>query len=341
MYKAWIVVLVAGVIAVAAIAWGITQYRLAEANARQIAQVEAAVQDELAEARARLSDAQRQLAAERDRLNRAELELARLRSAPEEEEQVAVAPMEETPFMAMMGGMPDGMPGPGEGGLPGMVDPSEDGPFGGIRNMLEGEQGREMARMGVRMGINMQYGDFFDDAGLSPERRQRVEEILESMMMDQMTAAMDMWGEEVDFVAMQRQQEAHQRNLRYELSKELNHRELELWDHYENTREERMLANAMDMQLGMFARGLTPENRTIVTDVLVEELRSGSSTTNMFDPAAAVDAQLDAYYRARARLDQALDPEQLAEFDRFVQNMENTMNMQRQFLSSMGSGQGN
>jgi hypothetical protein len=55
------------------------------------------------------------------------------------------------------------------------------------------------------------------------------------------------------------------------LSKILTADEMATWEDFEEHKAERMMEQTYDMQLGMFAAGLTPENKAMVRDVMVDE----------------------------------------------------------------------
>ena len=79
----------------------------------------------------------------------------------------------------------------------------------------------------------------------------------------------------------------------------------------------------------LLAGGLTPENRTLARDVLVEEMMAGGFDPNARENSTGgyVAAQQAAIERARERLAPALSEDQLVHFDNFALDMQEQMAM--------------
>ena len=112
---------------------------------------------------------------------------------------------------------------------------------------------------------------------------------------------------------------------------------LAVWEEYEETKEARVMEQQYEMQLGMFAPGLTPENRELAKQVLVEEMFAVQPEMEQFPSGDAqldsvFDVQLGAYESARERLVEQLDDDQLAQFDRFVDQQQNMLEMASQMM---------
>ena len=112
-----------------------------------------------------------------------------------------------------------------------------------------------------------------------------------------------------------------------------------MFDEYEANKERRMLESGIDVQLSMFAQGLTEENRTAFRDVIVEEMTAQGGWVNnpevYANPGGAIDRQIAAFHAARDRMAPTLDAGQAAEVEAFVRQMDNVMNAQRQFVETM------
>ncbi len=217
-------------------------------------------------------------------------------------------------------------------------------PFGKMfGEMFSGEGGKQMAEFSARMAMDMQYGQFFEDLKLPPGIEQEVREIIIADMTEQMTAAFDALGGEDGPFNPERMQEIQNmeqdstERLRTKLSRVLTPQELAVWEEYEETKEVRVMEQQYGMQLGMFAPGLTPENRDLATQVVVEEMLAVQTEMEQFPSRDAqlesvFDVQLGAYEHARERLAEQLDDDQLAQFDRFVDQQQNMLEMASQMM---------
>jgi hypothetical protein len=284
----------------------------------------------------------------------------RVASLKGEMDQMAAqpAPMPPPPPPSQM---PPPPPAPGMGmippaqGMPGMPPPppaegdGQENLMGAAMKMFEGEQGDAMIRAATGMQIGVMYGDFLDQYGLTPEKRAQVEEILRAHMAEQMRVGMGaMAGASGDPAsqaqAMQEATSALDQSLRDQLAQILSPRELNDWDQYEATREERMIAKSLEMQLNMPAGSMSSEGRDLARDVLAEETfaaiqRTQGANTPAVDPTTAMTqgfaAQSEAVRIARERLTNALSPGDMQAFDRFAESMR----AQQEMVGGMMGGQ--
>lgn len=223
-------------------------------------------------------------------------------------------------------------------------DPQKtDMPFAG---MFKGEKGKEMAKMGASMAVNMQYGDLFNQLQLSPETEQRVKDLITSNMSDQISKSMDAMGNKSSLQDMHKSAKESEAQLRAELSKLLTPEQLALYDQYQQEMPERMLGQSVDMQLSMFASGLSAEDRTQARQVIVEEMiNAGGATDSTGIPANGnmqdhLQKQQAALQRARDRLAETMDADKVAQVDRFVNQLNQIMNMSASMFTNNQS-QGN
>ncbi|MFO7974560.1 MAG: hypothetical protein R6V12_07995, partial [Candidatus Hydrogenedentota bacterium] len=214
-------------------------------------------------------------------------------------------------------------------------------PLEGMVSMFSGEEGKNMARMSAQFSVPTMYGDLFKELNLPPETEAQVREILIDSMAEQISQNFDAMNNEADPEEMRKNMEAHGQKLRDELATVLTANELAIFDEYETNKERRMLESGIDVQLTMFANGLTEENRTMFRDVIVEEMtaegHSMTSPENYANPGAAIDRQITAFRTARDRVAPVITEDQLAHVDSFVQQMENMMSAQREFVESFMS----
>lgn len=212
-------------------------------------------------------------------------------------------------------------------------DGESDGPLGAFGGMFEGESGKAVASMSV----NMAYGDLFTELGLPADIEEKVRDILSSNIAGQMSEGMKGLNDGVSPAELKKMEDEAEANMRTDLSAILNEEEMAIFDEYQATVDERMLGQGLDMQLGMFASGLTGENRALVRDVMVDEFLA--LDTGMRDGSVSFDAesgpmgiQQQALAKARERLAQELDEEQLAHVDRYIQQMQQMAEMAMQFM---------
>jgi hypothetical protein len=123
-----------------------------------------------------------------------------------------------------------------------------------------------------------------------------------------------------------------QNDMLSELESVLGADGVEQFRDYQSVATERMVEQSMDMQLGLFAGGLSQEGRAVVRDVLVEEMLPAQP-----DPAnlgqtsepmnGALDQQRAVFDRALQRLQPALTPEDYMVVQGFVQQQNDILEM--------------
>lgn len=209
--------------------------------------------------------------------------------------------------------------------------------------MFRGERGKSVARMSAQMSLPAMYGGLFKDLDLPSETEAKVRELLIDHMAEDMSRGFEVMGKDPDFDEMRRQREVRGQQLRNDLATVLTADELAVFDAYEADKGRRMLESSLDIQLGMFASGLSEENRNMFRDVLLEEMTAEGDwfmePETYARPEAAMDRQLEAFRMARERVVPAMEADQLVHVDAFVEQMESVMNAQRQFTETfMGRG---
>lgn len=215
-----------------------------------------------------------------------------------------------------------------------------------LAQMFSGEDGKKLADYAARMSMDMAFGDFFDELSLPADTESQVRDILAAHMSEQISKGMEAMQSGLDKEKLEQMKEDAEERLREELSRVLNREEMAVYDEYADTMDERMLAQNYDMQLNMYASGMTQENRTLVRDVLVDEMLAigeerdqdmgmGMGMGMDGDIQAAFNMQLEAFERARETLAGELDDEQLAYFDRFVAAQEQAFEMAAALFGNM------
>ncbi len=323
----WLVAAVMLVAAIGAFFWGLGQKRLADdLDARLAAanQASAAMKKTVDEMGARVDEAAREvrdLEARVEKVQQADAAAAAV-SPPAEGAQGAEA------LKAMM----QALQKPPEEGAAG----AKGNPFAA---MFSGEQGKNMARMSAQMSIPTMYGGLFKELNLPPETEAEVREMMIDSLSEQVTQGFDAMNAKGDPEEMRKNMEAQGKKLRDQLATVLTADELAVFDEYEANKERRMLESGIDVQLSMFAQGLTEENRTAFRDVIVEEMTAQGGWMNnpevYANPGGAIDRQIAAFHAARDRMAPTLDAGQAAEVEAFVRQMDNVMNAQRQFVETM------
>lgn len=181
------------------------------------------------------------------------------------------------------------------------------------------------------INLNMRYGELFTHLQLDAERADEIRAIIRSILEQQTR----------DALARARGGQGPQPPIDYdvwireELAQVLTPQELAAFDEYQAGMNERIQRQSYDLQLTMFAPGLTPENRALALDVLVEETaiaqQEGTGRTVVYD-------------RALERLAGSLDEPQYALFEGFVEQqraiatVEDNQGDVRQFVYALPGG---
>jgi hypothetical protein len=190
--------------------------------------------------------------------------------------------------------------------------------------------------------VDSNYSDFFDVARLSPTERETVGAAIVDFTANRLQLLRDMISGDLspEIAAAYFGPNALLNNLSQILSQE----QLEQLQDYELAANQQSTRNTY---AGMFAgnnstiSGLTQE---LVLDVLMEELYSASNSfgaivsTNGSLTEAMGDREL-AFERARSRLGNDLNQEQLAQYDRFAQEQSNAINFTLTASSTDGEQQ--
>ena len=231
---------------------------------------------------------------------------------------------------AVAGGGKEGKPKEGE----------QDSPFGAFAKMYSGEKGKEMARYSAEMAVNMQYQDLFTSLHLPADVEQRLREVLKESMAEQILSGIEAMGGKASPETMKGTKEGSEADLRAKAAAILSPEEMAAWDEYQAALPKHVLSQSLDMQLNMFAPGLTPETRTRARDVLVEELlttqagQQGMGVATGTDFQAQLTAQQEAFTRARDRLAQELDETQIGQVDRLITQMQQMIEMSASMMES-------
>ena len=187
--------------------------------------------------------------------------------------------------------------------------------------LTEGFLPQDAPEVVARKAVELQYGEFIRSLELDETRQAEVEDAFVRGLTAQIERARSSLlgedaeegsGEAVDFLW---------EHLEAVLSTE------EMMS-FEASRSNALRANLrrnFDFQLGLFARGLRPENRELVLGVLVDETlkvmeEDGTASTGGLGFRGQLDTQTTVYPRALERLEADLDDEQFAIVERFVEN---------------------
>lgn len=212
------------------------------------------------------------------------------------------------------------------------ADAVEEDEENSFSDMFDGMDTDEMAKTQAKTMVAMSYGNLFKQLSLDRETKVAVREILEASSAEQYSGYFNQ-SDELDesiLTNLHQVEEERSERLRGNLAQVLTKDELEIFDNYDVERE--MLASSMDGTLRMFASDLTPENHEIALEVLVDEMYAMQSEVGLFmeeslvsDEEGMLDAassytemQTNALINAVNRLAVALDPDQLASFQDFV-----------------------
>lgn len=202
--------------------------------------------------------------------------------------------------------------------------PSE-GKGGGnpFASMFEGEAGEKMMEASLDMAVDMQYGGFFGEAGLTPEKEAALREVLLAHSRGQGAAGMAMMrGEELPEGTAVPTEEDLMASVKELLSAE----EYEAFEQYQEEIPERMARQQFEMQLNMFAPGMSQESFDTTVDVMAQRLATVTQTqTDMLEQGNTADAMSQgtalmsqAYDEALTELEATLPEEDMTRVRRFV-----------------------
>ncbi len=219
----------------------------------------------------------------------------------------------------------------------------ESGMAEAFRSMFKGPQGEQFLESSVSMAMNMQYRDFLNS--LPPESVEAVREILNENMTHAARVMMNFFDEDADHDALRLEVEAAQAGMIEELTKVIGADGAAAFQQYEEELPGKMLNDAMDMQLRMFASSLDEETRDYVREVLVEELLPYQQPTtgtipNPADMGATVSNQQQAYDRALERLTTELDEEQIKAVQDYVQQQKQILGMAESMMGPLINREG-
>lgn len=281
-----------------------------------------------------VTDSQQQAQALKDQAQRQDEQVRRLEETVGQfEQRLAAVSTPENPTAPA----PGDAAAPDEQAAESQKPAQEANPMVNMFKMFEGEQGKKFAEASADAAMAMQFGDLFTMLALPPESEQKVRSILRDYMVRGMTEGAKFMKGGLTPDSAKKFEDNVEADLRKELSKVLTSEGMAIYDEYEQGMPERMLRKSFEMQMGMFAPSLAEETRTMVIDVMVEEMMSikeePGSLAMMTDPAAA-QTQLDALERSRLRLVTVLDEQQMTQVDGFIQQQRMGLEMFQQMMSS-------
>ena len=206
-------------------------------------------------------------------------------------------------------------------------------PLGGMMEVFQTPRGEQMLKSGVKMTVNMQFGDFFDM--IAPEYVDAVREIVSDFMIHTARLGVGFMNADGDRdmeAAMEEVETARETLLR-DLDAVIGEEGVALFEQYERELPGRLMDQSLEMQLGMFARGLSEETRVLVRQTLVEELLAVQPEQMPQVPVAMggmqeiQENQNEAYARALDRLAVQLPEEDFNTVQQFVEQQQQMVNM--------------
>lgn len=198
------------------------------------------------------------------------------------------------------------------GDLRGIVDPQA------ISDAMGNVLDRDFAESAASMTVDVQYDAFIQGLNLDdPAREEEIRDAFIEGTKRKLEQVSEIVRGDLDV------DEQAEDLLRDSIATVLSPDELERFDVFRNEETERTTRRNFDIQLGLFANELTPENRERVLDVFVAEtLRArsedGAASGNRLDASAWIDTQRTVYERTLERLRAELDDEQYEVVERFA-----------------------
>ena len=204
--------------------------------------------------------------------------------------------------------------------------------LGSMMNMLKSPQGDKMLEAGVNMTVNMQYADFFNL--LAPETVETARKIIGNFMTRTARYGIDFMngGDDANLDTAKNTMESERAAMLAELKNAIGDDGVALFEQYEQELPGKMMDQALEMQLGMFAQGLSAETQDMVRQTLVEELLAaqpdnGATTSSTLATQTMMETQGEAYNRALERLSLQVTEDEYAVVERFVQQQQQMVNM--------------
>ncbi len=299
------------------------------------AQEMAGLRDSIAQSEARIGDLVQQAKGDAETIQRLEDTVARLEKQAAQAEAPSGKPGENAAAAAPSPGEDSGLFGKMAAALLGKSkaaseDQGQSDFFSGISKMFSGEKGPEFAKMSADMTVPMAYGPLLDQLHLSPEVEQQAREIISRNIAEQITSGMKLMEQKASPESMKQAGQDADAKLREELAAILSPEELAAYDEYQKELPRRMMQQQMQMQMSMFAPSMSPENQARAVDVFVEEMVPADGAGGFgqdLDIQGQFVRQRDAFARARERLAQEFEPEQLQMLDRFIEQQQQMLDM--------------
>ena len=232
-------------------------------------------------------------------------------------------------------GMLSGVTGsPNTGGTSGVAS--------SIMGLFSGANGKGISNTSANMMVDLEYGDLLYDLQLNPAQEQQVREIITRNMGEQISTGMGVFQTKASNQQLADMKTTADQKLRKELSQVLNPNQVAMFNSYQRNLPEHILGKSIEMQLSMFSGNLTPQNRRIARQVLVEELMGsgfgadGMGIPSTTDLSGLFKQQEIGLQRARARLATVFSIDQLGQYDRFANQLTRKLQSASQLFSGTG-----
>lgn len=192
------------------------------------------------------------------------------------------------------------------------------------------EEDSASAELSAIMQVESEYATFFSVVPLEPTVAEKVRDVLKEVALNESRVNhAELPQDEEGFADI----EAHKKHvleaLRGKLSALLNKEQLAAWEQYEADKPRLMMEQLYDVDLAMYAPGLSTQSRELAKKVFAEEMlreqenawaiRVSDVEAALSDPKEWVDPEGPAMQRALERLKAQLDEEQLAHVAKFVE----------------------
>jgi hypothetical protein len=173
---------------------------------------------------------------------------------------------------------------------------------------------RQMAEQQANMRLEMRYGTWLRELGLTPEREESLRGVLQRVLAAQEETRL------LDAASVLSAAE-YALQLREELAAVLSPEELSAFEEYQAGLPERMLRQDFASDVSTFASGLSEATRAALIDVLVEEaLLADAAPTPENAPAAyPLLERMDVYASAAERFAGTLSESESAVLNRYLE----------------------
>ncbi len=164
----------------------------------------------------------------------------------------------------------------------------------------------------------MRYGQYLDALDTTAQRKAEIGSVITTVFLERNEASRNRTSGVISSVSLE--ELSSPAYLRGKVAELLTDRELQSFDEYEASFQERVLRSNFTRQLARVSGGLTEANQEIVLEVLMRYMGAGQEQVNRSNRDAVDESQrqMHALMDARMELSQLLSDSQMQEAEKFL-----------------------